>query len=411
MELDQILKQRKSCRNYLPELVSQDKINLLIDAAQLAPSSCNLQTVSLIVIQDRQLLKKLASEVSHKFRYAPLYFVVLVDKRFSRKRYSRIMSAGMFCENLILKAVDMGLATCPFSEFGSDRKVRRFLSIPYHQDLVLLIAVGYPAWPELSHPRYIVPGDKIVSYNRYDLPKMNDSVCLNDHTIESVRDYRQRIATVYLDRLRLHGYKDILYHKAAETMTRLLGKRTEKIVSVINITEDDGFALEVFRSQNFFRQCNLFIASPLEGAGNFFEKKFGCRFIRIDFDNNIVNLKEAITGKTLALLIFQLKFWPQADKLVASLQQQLNPGDLVFVSETHDRLYRQWVKLLLSLSQNFLGRRNIYEANTFFRQGPWTILRRKGLVGLFESLGFKLLSEEKSSDNKSVVSGFLFERV
>src|SRR3989338_8968832 len=143
MELFDILKKRRSVRKYENKKVGRDLIAELIKAAQLSPVSCNLQLTQYVVVDDEDLLARLGKDVSYKFRYSPTTVVVLVDSRITVERSSAITTAGMAIENMILRAIELGLATCPMAGFGKDEVIRRVLGIPDHMDIVLLLAVGY----------------------------------------------------------------------------------------------------------------------------------------------------------------------------------------------------------------------------------------------------------------------------
>ena len=53
--LDEIIKGRKSTRNYKSDPVEKEKIMLLLEAACLAPSACNAQPWKFIVVENPRL--------------------------------------------------------------------------------------------------------------------------------------------------------------------------------------------------------------------------------------------------------------------------------------------------------------------------------------------------------------------
>jgi nitroreductase len=143
MELTEIFNKRRSYRQYLEKPVSLELIDELIKASSFAPVSCNLQLTQYIVVTDKEILDRLGKDVSYKFKYAPCSIIVLQDSRFSIERYSGIMSAGMAVENILLKAVELGLGTCPMAGFKKDKIIKKILNIPGYMDIVLAISVGY----------------------------------------------------------------------------------------------------------------------------------------------------------------------------------------------------------------------------------------------------------------------------
>src|SRR3989344_6232320 len=113
MNLDEVFKKRRSIRHYLDKPVPREIIHKLIEATQLAPNSCNMQLVRYIVIDHGELLRELRKKVSYKFAYSPCAILVVSDSRITVERKSAVMSAGMAVENLLLKAVDLGLSALP----------------------------------------------------------------------------------------------------------------------------------------------------------------------------------------------------------------------------------------------------------------------------------------------------------
>ena len=51
------LRMRRSIRNFTPELVSEEKMKLLLDIARYAPTAANSQDCT-ILVSDRELIKK-----------------------------------------------------------------------------------------------------------------------------------------------------------------------------------------------------------------------------------------------------------------------------------------------------------------------------------------------------------------
>ena len=58
---------RRSTRNYLPRPVERDKLDKLLAAARQAPSGGNTQTNHFLVIQNRDVLDKLAGMTESAF--------------------------------------------------------------------------------------------------------------------------------------------------------------------------------------------------------------------------------------------------------------------------------------------------------------------------------------------------------
>ena len=57
MDFPELAKKRYSCRKYLPDAVERGKIEKCIEAARLAPSACNSQPWSFIVVDNPEKLR------------------------------------------------------------------------------------------------------------------------------------------------------------------------------------------------------------------------------------------------------------------------------------------------------------------------------------------------------------------
>lgn len=153
-----LVKQRYSCRKFLPIPVEEEKIIQCIEAARLAPSACNAQPWKFIVVNDpivkEQLVEAATSGIYKLSRFisqAPVIIVVVADiPNFLSKVGGLIrdvkfylLDIGISCEHFVLQATELGLGTCYIGWF-SEKGVRKVLNIPKKYRIPLLICVGYP---------------------------------------------------------------------------------------------------------------------------------------------------------------------------------------------------------------------------------------------------------------------------
>ena len=80
MEFEKLILERKSTRNFTDEKIDTEIIYKIIEDAIQAPTSCNLQHFSFILIDDLALIKQLSKEVSYKFNYCK-NFVLLIKQK------------------------------------------------------------------------------------------------------------------------------------------------------------------------------------------------------------------------------------------------------------------------------------------------------------------------------------------
>ncbi len=192
MDLQQLMKQRKSARRYLDKPVARMDIEDIIASAGMAPSAINLQPWEYVVTygqekdrlvrklikthaiqnvscgpgtekplpprfaaRSRQAVKamkpqvaKVDSDFNHfieqgscSFYGAPVAIIVCMDKIFPNLRY---LDVGLSVSYLLLAAEQKGLATCPIgliTEYGE--QIKDSLNIDDSKEILLGIALGY----------------------------------------------------------------------------------------------------------------------------------------------------------------------------------------------------------------------------------------------------------------------------
>jgi len=181
MALIDLLKYRRSVRDFLDRPVEREKIMMCLEAARLAPSESNSQPWKFIVVDDRQLKNKLCDvafggiySMNSFCRMAPVIIVVISEKSKFLARIGGILRGtkyylidiGIACEHLVLEAEDLGLGTCWIGWFN-ERAVKSILNIPQHKKIDVLIALGYYDREKLGPEHAREPIDKIASFNSY----------------------------------------------------------------------------------------------------------------------------------------------------------------------------------------------------------------------------------------------------
>jgi nitroreductase len=181
MALLELLKQRKSVRNFLDRPVEREKILMCLEAARVAPSACNSQPWKFVIVDDRELKKKLCKKafggiyaINHFCRTAPVIVVVVSEKSkflariggmFRGTKYY-LIDIGIAGEHFVLQAEDLGLGTCWIGWFN-ESAVKSLLNIPNNKKIDILIALGYYDKEKVKAEHAREPLDKITSFNSY----------------------------------------------------------------------------------------------------------------------------------------------------------------------------------------------------------------------------------------------------
>lgn len=158
MNFLELVKKRKSIRNYSSRPVPREMIDLCLDAARLAPSACNSQPWSFIVVDDENVKNAIVKEAlcgiykTNAFvREAPALIVVITENSTYIARMGghlrhvkyNLIDIGIACEHLILQAVELGLGTCWLGWFN-EKAVKKVLGLPKPTRIDVMISLGFP---------------------------------------------------------------------------------------------------------------------------------------------------------------------------------------------------------------------------------------------------------------------------
>lgn len=174
-EAMQAIRDRRSCRAYKSEQITEAELQTVLQAAILAPSARNLQQRHISVVQNKELLEELNAQIMpllgerpngyHVFHRAPTVLVLSADKT---ARWGK-EDIGILSENICIAAESIGLGTCLLglpqvlleTPDGADWLPR--LKVPEGYLPVLLVSLGYKAVEDIpAKPR----NQQVISYIR-----------------------------------------------------------------------------------------------------------------------------------------------------------------------------------------------------------------------------------------------------
>ena len=151
-----VLKTRRSCRAYKPELIEEEKLDAIIEAGTYAATGMGRQSPIIIAVTDketRDMLSKLNASVMgvdiDPFYGAPELLVVLADKSVPTYIYDGSLVMG----NLMNAAADLGVASCWIhrakEEFESEegKALLKKLGIDGDYEGIGNLVLGYAAAP------------------------------------------------------------------------------------------------------------------------------------------------------------------------------------------------------------------------------------------------------------------------
>lgn len=173
-----IIKSRRSTRRFKPDIIPEDDLEGVLEAARWAPSGENFQPWKFIVIKSKETMEKIVDFLPYKkfqafLRNAPILIAVLIH---SRKSKWAILDGALCVQNLMLEAWARGLGTCfsawyPTVPEKVKEKVHELLNIPKNWIIITFTPLGYPIdEPERAFrlPAQRKPLEQLVFYEKFE---------------------------------------------------------------------------------------------------------------------------------------------------------------------------------------------------------------------------------------------------
>lgn len=165
-EVIKAMLERRSIREYKPDMVEQDKIDEIIKAGLYAASGMDFQPSIIIEVTNKELRDRLSGmnreiggfpEGSDPFYGAPVVLIVLSEK----DKPNRVYDGSLVMGNMMLAAHSLGLGSCWIhrakEEFETEegKQILKDFGIEGEYEGIGHCIVGYPACelPEAS-PRH-----------------------------------------------------------------------------------------------------------------------------------------------------------------------------------------------------------------------------------------------------------------
>ena len=167
MDIQQVIKQRRSIRKYKPDMPSDDLVQQVLEAARNAPSWANTQCWQFIIVTETGTKQQLAETLPEKnparksISQAPI--VIAACARTGVSGYFKgnavtdkgdwlMFDTALALQNLSLCACSLGLGTVHTGFFDAE-KVRTILNIPSEIAIIELLPLGFPDEDGITTPR------------------------------------------------------------------------------------------------------------------------------------------------------------------------------------------------------------------------------------------------------------------
>lgn len=185
--LVQSLLNHRTVRAYTEQPIPAGMLETLVAAAQSAPTSSNLQAWSLVAVQDRARIARLADLSNNQgfINGAPLFLVWVADlsrnQRLGRAAGRElaavdylesymvaIIDAALAAQNLVVAAEALGLGTCYIGGLRSlPERISAELDLPPNAMGLFGMAIGWPDAAKLSDIKPRLPQSAVLHHETY----------------------------------------------------------------------------------------------------------------------------------------------------------------------------------------------------------------------------------------------------
>ncbi len=148
-DLMETIRTRRTIRRFKPDPISDEKIQVILEAGRWAPSFSNLQPWKFVVVKDPGLKKSIDRAAKESVLHwgineAPIIILVCADRRVDPLH--AIEAGAAAAQNMALMAKDVGLGAGWIGIMGTEAEmaIQRLLGFPETMRIISLIPVGIP---------------------------------------------------------------------------------------------------------------------------------------------------------------------------------------------------------------------------------------------------------------------------
>lgn len=148
MSFIELAEKRYSVRSFSDKKIEQEKVDLILKAAQLAPTGCNNQPQKLLVIKGEEMLSKWHKCTKFNFNET-LVILTCYDKSLCWTRpfdgkTCGVIDASIVTTHMMLEAADIGVGSTWIMYFDPELVSREF-NISDDYEIVSALVMGYPS--------------------------------------------------------------------------------------------------------------------------------------------------------------------------------------------------------------------------------------------------------------------------
>ncbi|MFH1276407.1 MAG: nitroreductase family protein [Candidatus Woesearchaeota archaeon] len=194
-----LIKSRRTIKEFLPKFVSWEKVARVLDAGRHAPSSGNIQNWKYVIIFEPGQKRAIAEACYGQYEIAQAWILIVVcgePERAERyygdrgKNVYTIQNCAACVQNMLLEAHSLGLGTRWVGGFETDI-VKSMLGVPPEISIEAIVALGYAKEIPPKPPKY--PIEPMSYFSRWRLrlkdphKYMNNIAVITSRKIEAAK--------------------------------------------------------------------------------------------------------------------------------------------------------------------------------------------------------------------------------
>jgi nitroreductase len=160
--------ERRSIRKYTNKEVTWDVVESLLKAAMAAPSAHNEQPWHFVVINDKEIMKRIMEVHPYASMLKDAQYAIAVcgDMKLQKSEGYWVMDCSACTENILIAAQDLGLGAVWLGVYPREERmkgIKEILQLPDNVNPLSIISLGYP-------------GEEIPPADRYDESRIHRNI-------------------------------------------------------------------------------------------------------------------------------------------------------------------------------------------------------------------------------------------
>lgn len=153
MNILDAIKSRRTIRKFKQDSLGNNDILDIIDAARLAPTGANLQSLKYMIVTDEKTRKQMFPYIKYAgylpgwnptFDECPPVFIVIVNDTDIKPDIRSEVDCGAAIMSMCLAALDKGIGSCWLGAIDRD-KIKDILCLKPNHSIAYILGLGYPA--------------------------------------------------------------------------------------------------------------------------------------------------------------------------------------------------------------------------------------------------------------------------